>query len=61
MAVLAIHPVTGAEIVVDEEAMTHLRASGWLKRSEHEENQAAAAAAEAKSAKSAAPAAPKEK
>jgi hypothetical protein len=63
MAVLAYHPETGAEIVVEDEAMVHLRGSGWLLRAEHEENVAAAAAAAeaAKPAKPAAPSAPKEK
>jgi len=44
--VLAYHPETGATVVVGEEAMYHLRQSGWLLASEHEANQAAAAAAE---------------
>lgn len=39
--VVAYHPVTGAEIVVDAEALDgHLRASGWMTRGEHDENQA---------------------
>jgi hypothetical protein len=49
--VRAVHPGTGGEALVDEEAMFHLRQSGWLLASEHEANQAAAAEAEAKSAK----------
>ena len=57
--VLAVHPETGHEAVVDSEALEHhLRQSGWLLESEYEENkaaeqQAAAEAATAKSAKSA--------
>jgi hypothetical protein len=61
MAVLAYHPETGAEVVVDDEAMVHLRGSGWLLSSEHQENVAAAEAAAAKPDKPAAPAASKEK
>ena len=43
--VRAYHPGTGGECVVDEEAMPHLRRSGWLLTSEWEANQAAAAEA----------------
>lgn len=63
-SVLAYHPETGGEATVGDEAMVHLRRSGWLLRSEHEENVAAAQKAEAeaaKSDKSAAGAASKEK
>ena len=45
--VRAYHPGTGGEAIVDEEAMSHLRRSGWLLTSEWEANQAAAAEAEA--------------
>lgn len=39
--VVAYHPETGAEVVVDSEALEHhLRASGWMTREEHAENQA---------------------
>jgi len=51
--VLAYHPETGATVVVGEEAMYHLRQSGWLLASEHEANQAAAEQAAAPSAKTA--------
>lgn len=52
--VRAFHPGTGGECVVDEEAMPHLRRSGWLLASEHEANQAAAAEAGDKTAAKAA-------
>ena len=51
--VRAYHPETRGEAVVDEEAMPHLRRSGWLLRSEWDENQASAQAAQAKGAKGA--------
>lgn len=39
--VVAYHPGTRAEVVVDEEALnSHLRQSGWMTRDEHEELQA---------------------
>lgn len=54
--VRAYHPDTGGEALVPQEAMHHLRQSGWLLASEHEANQAAAEAAavkgKAKTAKS---------
>jgi hypothetical protein len=56
-SVLAYHPETGAEVMTDDEAMVHLRMSGWMLRSEHEENVAAAQAAADEAAKSAKPAA----
>jgi len=56
-SVLAYHPETGAEIMTDDEAMVHLRQSGWLTRAEHEENVATAQAAAAEAAKTAKPAA----
>ena len=38
--VVAYHPETGAEVVVDSEALEgHLRQSGWMTREEHEELQ----------------------
>lgn len=46
--VLIYHPGTQAQATVDEEALPHLRRSGWLLQSEHDENQAAAAEAQAK-------------
>lgn len=51
MSVLAYHPETGADLVVDEDQMVHMRASGWLLRSEWDENQAQQAAAQEKAAK----------
>lgn len=39
--VIACHPETGAEVVVDSEALEHhLRQSGWMLREEHAEYQA---------------------
>ncbi len=62
MSVLAFHPGTGASVVVSEEALDHMRASGWLPAAEHESNLAeAAAAAEAKRADSKAASPGKEK
>lgn len=54
MSVVAYHPVTKAQVVVTEDQLAHMRASGWMLLSEHQENQAAAeaASAPAKSAKS---------
>ena len=52
--VAAYHPETGAVTAVPEEAMPHLRVSGWLLLSEHQANQDQAAAAEAAAAKTAA-------
>lgn len=45
-AVLAYHPGTQAQLVVDDEQLLHMRVSGWMTQAEHDENQAAAAAAE---------------
>ncbi len=45
------HPGTGATVTVPESAVPHLRVSGWLLLSEHQENQAAAADREAAAAK----------
>lgn len=53
--VVAYHPETGAETVVDSEALEHhLRQAGWMTRAEHEEYQARLAEREqpAKAAKS---------
>jgi hypothetical protein len=68
MSTLAYHPGTGHAVVVDDGALDHLRAAGWLSMAEHEANLAEAAAraeaaAEAgkSSSKPAAPAASKEK
>lgn len=43
MSVLAYHPQTGADLVVDDGQMIHLRASGWMLRTEYEAAQAHAA------------------
>jgi hypothetical protein len=56
MSVHAYHPETGASVVVTEEALAHMRVSGWMTQAEWEEQQAAAAAQEA-AAQQAAPAA----
>jgi hypothetical protein len=45
------HPGTEATVAVPEEAVPHLRVSGWLLLSEHQENQAQAAEREAAAAK----------
>ena len=45
--VVAYHPGTEALVTVPEESMPHLRASGWLLLSEHQDNQAQAAEREA--------------
>lgn len=47
MTVHAYHPETGHELAVTDEQMSHMRRSGWVLMSEHEERQAAAQAAEA--------------
>jgi hypothetical protein len=49
--VTVYHPGTEATVDVPESSVPHLRMSGWLLLSEHQENQAAA---EAKAAKTAA-------
>jgi hypothetical protein len=55
MSVHAVHPGTGASVVVTDEALAHMRVSGWMTQAEWEEQQAAAAAAqEAADAKQAA-------
>jgi hypothetical protein len=46
MSVHAYHPGTGHAVVVDEEALDHMRASGWMLLSEHEANLAEQAARE---------------
>ena len=50
----AYHPDTGHELVVTDEQMDHMRRSGWVLKTEHEERQAALAAAEAAADKAAA-------
>lgn len=55
--VTVYHPGTEATVTVPESAVPHLRVSGWLLLSEHQENQAAAGA----EAKAATKTAPKEK
>jgi hypothetical protein len=50
MSVLAYHPETGHQVVVDEGALVHLRMSGWMTQAEHDANQAAAAEAADKAA-----------
>lgn len=65
MGVLACHPETGAQLVLDEGQLVHMRRSGWLLQSEHDAHEAAKADAAAKAeadaekaaSKSAAPAA----
>ena len=57
MTVHAYHPDTGHELVVTDEQMEHMRRSGWVLKTEHEERQRAAqaaadAAAKPKTAKS---------
>jgi hypothetical protein len=47
MSVYAYHPGTGHAVVVDKEALDHMRASGWMLLSEHEANEAEAAARQA--------------
>lgn len=45
MSVLAFHPGTGAQVVLDEDQLVHMRLSGWMTQAEHDANQAAAAEA----------------
>lgn len=52
--VTVYHPGTEATVTVPESAVPHLRISGWLLLSEHQENQAAAAEREAAVSKPAA-------
>jgi hypothetical protein len=52
--VIVYHPGTEATVQVPESAVPHLRVSGWLLLSEHQENQAAAAEREAAARKTAA-------
>ena len=60
--VLAYHPETGAETVVDSEALEHhLRQAGWMTRAEHEEYQARLAEREQAPANADAKTAAKEK
>jgi hypothetical protein len=54
MSVHAVHPGTGASVVVTEEALAHMRVSGWMTQAEWAEQQAAAAAQEAAAEKQAA-------
>jgi hypothetical protein len=51
--VTVYHPGTEATVTVPESSVPHLRMSGWLLLSEHQENQAAAAEREAAAAKAA--------
>lgn len=60
MAVLAYHPETQAQVVMDEGALLHMRMSGWMTQAEYDANQAAAAEA-AEKAKDSGNAAKKEK
>ena len=45
MSVLAYHPETGALEVLTEEQLVHMRLSGWVLKSDWDEQQAAKAAA----------------
>lgn len=53
MSVAAYHPGTGASVVVSEEALDHMRVSGWLSAAEHEANLAEQQAREQQAAKAA--------
>lgn len=46
-AVLAYHPETQAQLVVDDGQLLHMRVSGWMTQAEWDANQAAAAEAAA--------------
>jgi hypothetical protein len=48
--VTVYHPGTDAQAVVPEEALPHLRVSGWLTLGEHNANQAEAEARKAEAA-----------
>ena len=48
--VVIYHPGTDQRASVPEDAVWHLRQSGWLLLSEHQENEAAREAAESKPA-----------
>jgi hypothetical protein len=54
MSVHAFHPGTGHALTVDDEALDHMRASGWMLLSEHQGNLAEQAAREAQQAAQAA-------
>ena len=41
MALHAYHPETGASVMVEQGQLDHMRASGWMLRSEYEANLAA--------------------
>ena len=41
-AILAYHPGTRAQLVVDDEQLLHMRVSGWMTQAEWDANQAAA-------------------
>ncbi len=51
--IVVYHPGTQAQAQVPEEALPHLRVSGWLLLDEHNANQAAAAEREAAARKTA--------
>ena len=61
MSVHVVHPGTGADLTVDEDALVHMRASGWMTRAEYEQNQAADAERQAAAEKATSKTAPKEK
>ncbi len=52
--VIIYHPGTDARATVPEEALPHLRISGWLLLSEHQENEAAREQREAAASKTSA-------
>ena len=55
MSVHAYHPGTGADVVLTEDQLAHMRISGWVLKSEWDEQQAAAAASQAAAAQASKP------
>ena len=61
MSVHVVHPESGGDLTVDDGALLHMRASGWMTRAEYEQNQAAEAERQAAAEKATSKPAPKEK
>ena len=43
MSVHVVHPDSGGDLTVDDDALVHMRASGWMTAAEWEANEIAAA------------------
>ena len=61
MSVHVVHPESGGDLTVSDDALVHLRASGWMTAAEYEQNQAADAERQAAAEKATSKTAPKEK